>query len=137
MNALDATRRWLREECPLIDKQDRFNANYLGAETTAYTLRSAGEDRATDVLGLDTVTYNFVFVAQLPFGKALTPNLSAADFFANLAAWIRGQERTHNYPMVAGYAATRVEASNPGIITQAEADSARYQLQIKLTLEEV
>ena len=42
MNALDATRKWLREECPLIDKQDRFNANYLGAETTEYTLRSAG-----------------------------------------------------------------------------------------------
>lgn len=137
MNALDATRKWLREECPLIDKQDRFNANYLGAETTAYTLRSAGEDRLTDVLGLDTVTCHFVFVAQLPFGKALAPNLGAADFFANLAAWVRGQERAHNYPAVAGYAVTRVEASNPGVITQAEADAARYQLQIKLYLEEV
>lgn len=31
MNALDATRKWLREECPLIDKTDKFNANYLGS----------------------------------------------------------------------------------------------------------
>ncbi len=137
MNSLDATRKWLRDQCPLIDRQDRFNSNYLGAETTEYTLRSAGDTRTTDVLGLDTVTCNFVFVAQLPFGKALAPNLSAADFFSNLAAWIRGQERAHNYPDVSGYHATRVEASNPGVITQAEASSARYQLQIKLTLEEV
>ena len=30
MNVLDATRKWLRDECPLIDRGNRFNANYLG-----------------------------------------------------------------------------------------------------------
>ena len=43
MNALDATRKWLREECPLIDKTDKFNANYLGSQATEYTLCTAGE----------------------------------------------------------------------------------------------
>lgn len=41
MNALDATRKWLREECPLIDKTDKFNANYLGSQATEYTLCTA------------------------------------------------------------------------------------------------
>lgn len=43
MNVLDATRAWLREECPLINRHNKFNANYIGAEATEYTLRSAGE----------------------------------------------------------------------------------------------
>lgn len=136
MNVLDATRSWLREKCPLIDRQDRFNANYIGTEPTEYTLRTASEDHTPDVLGFDTATHHLVFVAQLPFGRALAPNLGAADFFARLSAWIRAQERIHNYPQVSGYRVTEITASNAGVITQAEAGTARYQLQIKLTLEE-
>ena len=40
MNVLDATRAWMRAQCPLINRQDLFNANYLGAEPTEYTLRT-------------------------------------------------------------------------------------------------
>ena len=137
MNVLDATRKWLREECPLIDRHDRFNANYLGAEGTEYALRSAGEKHREDILGFDIAEYDLTFVAQLPFGAALAPNLSAADFFANLSAWVRGQERAHNYPAISGYTVTQIQASNAGIVTQANANAARYQLQIKLYLEEV
>ena len=81
--------------------------------------------------------YDLVFVAQLPFGAAIAPNLSAADFFARLSAWIRGQERLHDYPEVSGYTVTKIQASNAGVPTQADANAARYQLQIKLNLEEV
>lgn len=38
MNVLDATRAWMRAQCPLINRQDLFNANYLGAEPTEYPL---------------------------------------------------------------------------------------------------
>lgn len=52
---------------PLINRQDLFNANYLGAEPTEYTLRTASESHRTDVLGYDLAEYNLTFVAQLPF----------------------------------------------------------------------
>ena len=132
MNVLDATRAWMRAQCPLINRQDLFNANYLGAEPTEYTLRTASESHRTDVLGYDLAEYNLTFVAQLPFGRELKPNLDAADFFASLSAWIRGQERTHNYPAVSGYRVTKITASNAGVPTGADANAARYQLQIKL-----
>ena len=90
MNVLDATRAWMRVQCPLINRQDLFNANYLGAEPTEYTLRTASESHRTDVLGYDLAEYNLTFVAQLPFGRELKPNLDAADFFAALSAWVRG-----------------------------------------------
>lgn len=106
-----ATRAWMRAQCPLINRQDLFNANYLGAEPTEYTLRTASESHRTDVLGYDLAEYNLTFVAQLPFGRELKPNLDAADFFAALSAWVRGQERTHNYPAVSGYRVTKITAS--------------------------
>lgn len=113
MNALDATRAWLRAQCPLIDKTDRFNANYLGSQATEYTLCTAGETHREDILGIDHATYKLTFVAQLPYGAALKGNIAAADFFANLANWLRGAERAHNYPQIAGY---EVEKSKPATL---------------------
>ena len=78
MNVLDATRAWMRAQCPLINRQDLFNANYLGAEPTEYTLRTASESHRTDVLGYDLAEYNLTFVAQLPFGRELKPNLASS-----------------------------------------------------------
>mgnify|MGYP000547337842 CR=1 FL=1 len=52
MNVLDATRAWMRAQCPLINRQDLFNANYLGAEPTEYTLRTASESTAPTCWGM-------------------------------------------------------------------------------------
>ena len=130
------TRDWLRRECPLIDKNNRFNASYIGAQATEYTIRSAGDSHKPDVLGLDLATWNLTFEARLPFGAAVSPNVSAADYFERLSAWIRAQDRLHNYPDVDGYEVTHLEASNAGVINQADAGTARYQLQIKIEMEE-
>ena len=121
----------MREECPLIDKRNRFNANYLGASGVEYTLRTSGESHRQNIVGDDIATHNLVFEAQLPFGTALAPNLAAADFFAGLSAWVRGQAAAQNYPEVTG-----LTASNAGVITSATATDARYQLQLRLVMKE-
>ena len=81
MNVLDATRAWMRAQCPLINRQNLFNANYLGAEPTEYTLRTASESHRTDVLGYDLAEYNLTFVAQLPFGRV--PTRPAINYKSN------------------------------------------------------
>lgn len=134
---LAAVRSWLREACPLIDKQDRFNASYLGARPTEYALALAGESHKQDVCGGDILTLDLVFLARLPFGEALAQNLAAADFFAALSGWLRAAERAHAYPTLPGYAASRLTVSNAGLVLDADAASARYQLQFTLIFEEV
>lgn len=136
MNIIEATRAWLRES-DLIDKDNKFNAGYLGASATEYSITTAGESHKTDILGNDICTSNLVFLARMPYGKAMAANISAAEFFAELSSWIRRQNRTHNYPIVSGYDVSEVVTSNAGMITQADANTARYQIQIKITLEEV
>ena len=137
MNVLDATRKWLRDQCPLIDKTDKFNANYLGSQATEYTLCTAGETHREDILGIDHATYKLTFVAQLPYGAAVPGNIAAADFFARLTAWLRGAERAHNYPDLAGYEVLRIETANAGMPTGADANAARYQLQLTLYTKEL
>lgn len=137
MNVLDATRKWLRDQCPLIDKTDKFNANYLGSQATEYTLCTAGETHREDILGIDHATYKLTFVAQLPYGAAVQGNIAAADFFARLTAWLRGAERAHNYPDLAGYEVLRIETANAGMPTGADANAARYQLQLTLYTKEL
>lgn len=136
MNIIEATRAWLRES-DLIDKDNKFNAGYLGASATEYSITTAGESHKADILGNDICTSNLVFLARMPYGKAMAANISAAEFFAELSSWIRRQNRTHNYPIVSGYDVSEVVTSNAGMITQADANTARYQIQIKITLEEV
>ena len=80
-------RTWLRANCPLIDKNDKFNANYIGATATEYTIRTAGDPHRDDITGKDSPTYNLTFEARL--------------------------------------------------INQADAGTARYQLQISLEMEEL
>lgn len=137
MNILDATRSWLRANCPLIDGKNRFNAGYLGAQSIEYAVTLSGESHRQDVLGNDTATFSLLFSACLPYGAATKDNLSAADFFFNLSAWLRGAERAHDYPTgVSGYCVTRMEPSNAGMILKADANTARYQMQIQMILEE-
>lgn len=136
MNIIEAARSWLRS-CPLIDRENRFNAGYLGARSAEYSISTGSVSHKEDILGYDKCTYNVVFSARLPFGEAFRENISAADFFSELSAWILTQNRAHNYPTVFGYEVTSVMASNAGIITQADANTARYQIQIQFILEEV
>lgn len=136
MNVIEATRKWLRS-CPLIDQENRFNAGYLGARTAEYSVATGAVGHKEDILGCDLCTYSVVFSARLPFGEAIQANISAADFFSELESWIRAQNRAHSYPDVTGYEVTEVTSSNAGVIIKADANTARYQIQIRINLEEV
>lgn len=135
MSVLKQTRKWLRT-CPLINSKDKFNANYLGATATEYTVAVAGHNPRKDICGYKKDTYNIGFFARLPFGVALDPNLTAADFFDELSAWIEEQDESKNYPEIPGFMVTQVAPANAGIIVSADANTAQYQLQIKIEMEE-
>lgn len=136
MNIIEATRAWLRN-CPLLDNDNRFNAGYLGIRATEYSISTSAESHKEDILGRDLCACSLVFAARLPFGEALKENISATDFFAELSAWIRKQNRIKRYPAVSGYSVTSVTTANAGIIMQSDANTAKYQIQIKINLEEV
>lgn len=135
MNPLEATRAWVRG-CPLIDRNNKFNANYLGTQATEYSLSTASDSHRSDVCGYDHAVYNMIFSARMVYGAMIQQNLLAADFFANLSQWIRDKDRAQEYPQVTGYSVTKITAANAGLIIAAEANTAEYNLQIQMILEE-
>ena len=136
MNILEATRAWIRGSGK-IDKNNRFNVNYLGATAIEYSVNTAGDSHRQDIMGKDKWSANFVFSARMPYGETLSEQITAADFFLELCVWIRTQNAIHNYPNVAGYRVTGVTPANAGMLISADANSAQYQLQIQLKLEEL
>ena len=116
-----------------------FTAGLWGKGTAVKETRQNlwGETHREDILGIDHATYKLTFVAQLPYGAAVQGNIAAADFFARLTAWLRGAERAHNYPDLAGYEVLRIETANAGMPTGADANAARYQLQLTLYTKEL
>ncbi len=138
MTVLAATRAWMRQNCPLIDKNDRFNAGYLGAKAGAYALTASGESHVQDICGATKRTVQLLFLARLPFGEALADNLCAVEFFSELAAWLEARESAHEYPQgIDGDEVCRLTAQNAGLVLSAEAGNACYQLQMTLQMEEV
>lgn len=67
----------------------------------------------------------------------MAANIDAADFFDRLASWLNVQNRIRNWPEIDGYMVNKMTASNAGLINQADAGTARYQLQISLEMEEL
>lgn len=138
MNVIDATRCWLRSDCPLIDAADRFNAGYLGAKATEYALSLSGEKHTANICGDDIATYTLLFSARLPCGQAVQPNIAAAEFFARLSAWLRGLARAGALPtLLDGYETKSLKVANSGQILAADGNTARYTLQMTLELQEV
>lgn len=103
MSFMESVRSWLRT-CPLIDRQNKFNIGYLGMGAD-YSLSLAGVTHREDVTGHRRDTWALLFAARLPYGAALTANLTAAELFEDLSAWLLLQEREHNYPQLSGRAA--------------------------------
>lgn len=136
MNITESTRQWLRK-APCIDLDNRFNINHLGHQTVEYSVTLSAESHREDVLGYDLCTASVLFSARMPYGEALAANIAASDFFSELSAWIRAANKNHDRPVIDGYETVSVTAANAGMIVQANANTARYQLQIQLKLEEV
>ena len=135
MRFMESVRAWLRT-CPLIDRKNRFNVGYLGIGTD-YSLSMAGSTHKQDILGYAQDHYSLLFQARLPYGAAIEANLTAAELFEELTAWLRAQEKAHSYPQLQGCSVTALSVANSGMILRADSNTADYQLQIQIDTEEV
>ena len=80
-----------------------------------------------------TQTQNFVFAAEFPYSNDFEQNLSNLGFFQDIANWIQEQNKEGNFPDWEGGTVTAVECSTTGAPVMIGTDSARYQIQIRVT----
>lgn len=122
--------------CPLFDKKNRMNFNYHGVAPTEYVIDAppAGEP-VKQYLSGSTVNEKPVTIGSVvPYGPDARLQIQNSGFYEAFAAWIREQNHKKNFPKTPeGTHPVKLECVTDGYLYTNEENTARYQIQLKLT----
>ena len=137
LNNTEQLRKWFRG-CPVLQPENRFGVDYLNDEATEYAIYSTPSTilYRENVLGeevpRDVQTLNYIFASKEFYGSDVEQNLENLGFYQAVMDWILEQNSARNFPEInEGEVKSIVPTLSPYVVS-ADADAARYQIQIKL-----
>ena len=113
-----------------------MNVDYLGAEPTEYTVDGvpSGEVLKTYVDGSSIRQFTFIFASREFYGASVMLQLENAGFYQQFSEWIQKQNKKKNFPVLdGGKEAREIAVVTGGYLFSGSADTARYQIQCRLT----
>lgn len=137
VNNAEQLRAWFRA-CPLLASGIRFNADYVAGKAAEYAIYSVPsalkyhENILGDEIPDDNQTQNFIFVAELPYGADVQQNLANLGFMQAVADWILRQSIERSFPDWDGGCVKSVLPTLTGAPVQVSANTAKYQIQLKI-----
>ena len=137
-NSIDGLRQWFRQ-CPLLSKNNRFGADYLGENPTEYAIYASPSTLRyrENVLGESIVedrqTHNYIFATRENYGSDVKQNSDNLAFFTGLIAWMIEQNNARNFPRIEEGRVTAIVPTLTAYPAQVGSDSAKYQIQIQIT----
>mgnify|MGYP002737068413 CR=1 FL=1 len=137
MSIVDGLRAWLNGYEGLAG--GRINVDCLPAELASYSLDSDPSYTVTTYMdGTQTAERTYVISSREAIGDDIAQNAANLEWYDNLAAWIRRQRRTRNWPDIGkGRTVSNISVvSTPHPFGVNEDGKARYQIQIKLNYYE-
>ena len=131
-------RDWFRT-CPALSQKNRFRVDFLAENPTEYALYSVpttisyrenvlGEEIPTDIQTLD-----FIFASKEQYGADVKQNLSNLGFYESVVNWIIEQNSVRNFPIINEGRVKSIVPTLTQYVAEAGRDSAKYQIQLKLT----
>jgi len=128
---------WFRA-CPVLASGVRFGADYVAGRPTEYAIYSVPSALKyhENILGEevldDNQTQNFIFAAELPYGADTRQNLANLGFMQAIADWILCQNAAREFPAWDGGEIKSLLPILTGAPVQVSADTAKYQIQVKI-----
>lgn len=131
MTKIEAIRSYF-DVCPLLDTNARINIDYIGTEAIEYAIYSDPIDPVYKkyVDGGVIKQFGFTFTTLAYYSAELIQQLENSGFYEEFQKWIESNNEKGVLPDVEG--ALRIEILTNGYLIDAEADMARYQIQLKL-----
>ena len=129
---------WLRT-CPQLRQGAKIGVDYLTGTSTEYAIYAIPSQIATheNVLGEtipnDRQTQTFYFASKEPYGADARQTLQNQAFYESVVEWIIEQNRTRSFPDIPGGSVVSIVPTLTALIADASADTAKYQIQLKLT----
>ncbi|MFV0351428.1 MAG: hypothetical protein ACK5JF_03840 [Oscillospiraceae bacterium] len=122
--------------CPLVDTANKLNFNFLGEKPTEYTIEEVPETPVIQqyVSGSSIRQKTFYFASREEYGQDARVQIEKSGFYEQMQVWVEEQNRKRRYPcMLEGQTAKRIECLSSGYLYTSETDTARYQIQLRLT----
>lgn len=138
LNNTEQMRAWFRS-CPAISQSNRFRVDYLAENPTEYSLFAVPSSIAyhENVLGEsvpnDLQTVDYIFASKETYGADIQQNLANLGFYDAIVAWIIEQNNLRNYPEISGGVVKSIVPTLTAYPAEVGSDSAKYQIQIKMT----
>lgn len=118
-------------------KDGMFSVNYLGADPVEYCVEAVPCDpiyqRYAD--GDCLRQFLFLFASREYFSADEVLNSANAEFYEAFENWIYDNNQEGVLPDLDGHEPVSIEVLTSGYVFDAEADAARYQIQLRLIYE--
>lgn len=131
-------RDWFRT-CPALIDSNRFRIDYLAENPTEYALYtvpttiSYRENVLGEEVPNDIQILNIIFASKEQYGADIQQNLANLGFYDELVGWIISQNAERNFPLINEGRVKSIVPTLTQYVAEAGSDSAKYQIQLKLT----
>lgn len=126
-------------KCPLISKKTQINVDYLGVNSVEYTIDSVPVEPILNkyIDGGALKQFVFVFASREYYGSDVLQNMENSGFYQLFYEWLEEQNNIGNLPKLTGRKiAKEIGAITQGYMFDSSEESARYQIQCRLTYYE-
>lgn len=130
--------QWLRT-CPQLRAGVKVGVDYLADTSTEYAIYAVPSQIAThenvlgEVIPNDRQTQTFYFASNEPYGADARQTLQNQAFYESVVEWVIEQNRIRSLPQIPGGVVVSIVPTLTVLIADASADTAKYQIQLKLT----
>lgn len=137
VNNTESLRGWFRE-CPEINRQNRFRADYLSEGATEYAIMSVPSTLKfhENILGErvldDNQTQNFIFASKEVYGADAQQNLANLAFYQAVTKWIIDKNEAQEFPEWEGGKIRAILPTLTAYPAQVGSNVAKYQIQIRI-----
>lgn len=138
LNNVDQLRKWFRT-CPSLSVNNRFRVDYLSENPTEYAIYASPSTLSyyENVLGEDVPndiqTLNFIFASKESYGADIQTNLANMGFYDDVMIWVLTQNAARNFPTIRGGVVKSIVPTLTAFPSEIGSDTAKYQIQLKLT----
>lgn len=137
---IEAIREFIKT-CPLIDKDNKINVDYLGNEPIEYSIDPIPTTRvlSTNIDGTSTRQQLFNFSSREYYSKEVAQNIANSKFYEDFAQWLENQTDKNILPELGnGRMATIIEANTSGYLysTTTGLNNAKYNIQCRLEYDQ-
>lgn len=137
---IEAIRDFIKT-CPLIDKNNRINVDYLGNEPIEYTIDPVPTTKriSTNIDGSSERQQLFNFASREYYSREVAQNIANSKFYEDFSEWLDEQSEKDILPNLGnGKTATRIEAVTSGYLysTTTGLNNAKYNIQCRLVYDQ-